>query len=151
MHDINGKVLHVGDEVCNYALFGTVKVALDEREPHMGGTLVLITTTNGDDVELRTHEHKLMKVRSWKELAQEALNVQHACNLSGVVHSFSRIISEVRARLESESKGGTDMVNNHPVCRLFSDKVAHLTKTQMLGCLEITRAYQWAYDITKGK
>ncbi len=92
-------------------------------------------------------------VRTWPELAQVALDIQNACNLSGIVISFSKIISEVRARLESEGSGGTDYVNNHPVCVLFADKIAHLTNTQFLGGEVIGKAYQWAFDQldTKGK
>ena len=53
--------------------------------------------------------------RSLKELAQEALDVQDACNLSGVVHGWSRSISELRANLGG---AGTDDINNHYINRL---------------------------------
>jgi len=82
---------------------------------------------------------------TWRELAVQALNVQDACNLSGVVHGFARTIGDVRALLEAEGKGGTDAVNNHPVCRLWADKVASLTGTQGGGSTEIEEAYKWAF------
>jgi hypothetical protein len=84
-------------------------------------------------------------MRTWKELAEQALAVQDACNLSGVVISFATIIKEVRARLEEEKQGGTDNVNTHPVCVLFADKIAHLTGTQSLGNDVVSAAYTWAY------
>lgn len=88
--------------------------------------------------------------RIWKSMAQEALDVQDACNLSGVVHSFSRIITEVRNRLELDGTIGTEAVNRHPVCILFSDKIAHLTGTQMLGNDAVANAYRWAHQQAKG-
>lgn len=97
---------------------------------------------------LITEEKK--EPRTWKSMAQEALQVQDACNLSGVVHSFSRIITEVRARLELEGKLSTEVVNQHPVCVLFSDKVAHLTGTQSFGGDSVTNAYKWAHSQLEG-
>ncbi len=93
-----------------------------------------------------------------KELAQEALNVQDACNLSGVVHSFSRTITELRALLETDGKLSTHEVNTHPVCVLFADKIASLTGMQYLGDahdayrgpeMTFATAYNWAKEITK--
>lgn len=79
-----------------------------------------------------------------KQLAQEALDVQNACNLSGVVHGFSRAMSELCALVP-----GTDARNKHPVAVLWADKVAHLTGTQDLGNDVVTKAYSWAYDMVK--
>jgi hypothetical protein len=81
-------------------------------------------------------------MKTWKEMAEEAYQVQDACNLSGVVHSFSRIISDVRARLELEGRCGTEEVNKHPVCILFADKIAHLTGTQLSDSV-LRDAYKW--------
>lgn len=79
-------------------------------------------------------------IRTWEELAKEAIQVQGACNLSGVVHSFSRAVREVRALLESEGKGGTDAVNTHPICVLYCSKISSLT-----GSDDAFRdAYAWA-------
>ena len=76
------------------------------------------------------------------DLAREALQVQDACNLSGVVHSFSRAITRLRALLEAEGKGGTLAVNMHPVCWLWSDKIASLTGSQLGAMSEMTAAYR---------
>lgn len=59
---------------------------------------------------------------------QTAIDVQGACNLSGVVHSFSEIIKRVRKQLESEGPYSTEDVNRHPICRLFADKIQSLAK-----------------------
>lgn len=89
--------------------------------------------------------------RTLKELAQEALDVQNACNLSGVVHGFARAMGDLMAHTKS-----TDERNQHPIAILWADKVAHLTGTQSFGCYvcnggrdPVTQAYSWAHDMVK--
>ena len=149
MHDINGKTLHIGNEVFSYG-FGLCKIVgvLEEDNAEKQGVLVLLQNDKGKQFEERTHAAYMKRVRSWKELAQVGLDVQNACNLSGVVHTFSEVVSEVRSRMEGEGKAGTDAVNKHPVCLLFSDKIASLTGTQTVGHNLTTKAYEWAYDLT---
>ncbi len=71
-----------------------------------------------------------------KDLAKSALNVQGACNLTGVVHSFSKILTELRA-LEPDK--GTDYFNRHPISVLFSSKIASLTYSD--SGAEFSKAY----------
>ena len=61
-----------------------------------------------------------------REAARLALTVQDACNLSGVVHAWSRIM-ELLWEEARRTGQGTDFVNNHPICVLFASKVASLT------------------------
>lgn len=77
-----------------------------------------------------------------KEIAQEALDVQDACNLSGVVHSFSRIMSAL-----SEKGLGTDAKNTHPAAILFASKIASLTGSEHGSAF--SSAYTWAQDTAK--
>lgn len=56
---------------------------------------------------------------------QDALVIQSACNLSGVVHSFSEVL--VRLVKEAQEQGrGTDWINTHPICVLFAEQIQHL-------------------------
>ncbi len=55
----------------------------------------------------------------------EAVQVQEACNLSAVVHSMDETMSDLWAMARALGKG-TDWVNNHPICRLYASKIAHL-------------------------
>lgn len=87
-------------------------------------------------------------MKTMKELAQEALNVQDACNLSGVVHGFSRAITNLRDLLP---RAGTDEINRHPISVLWADKIAHLTYTQCIGNEVILQAYAWARAMTEEK
>lgn len=61
-----------------------------------------------------------------KDDYKQALEVQEACNLSGVVHSFDAILSRLWDEARRLGKG-TDWVNTHPICVLFADKISSLT------------------------
>jgi predicted exporter len=63
-------------------------------------------------------------VKAMQELAQMALDVQDASNLSGVIHSWSEVISALRGLLPNAS---TDDINRHPINELFASKVTELT------------------------
>lgn len=79
-----------------------------------------------------------------KQLASDALLVQNACNLSGVVHGFGRAITDLRAALPN---AGTDAINTHPVCVLWADKIASLTLTQTFGSDAVMHAYRLIREI----
>lgn len=71
-------------------------------------------------------------MRTEQELIKEALEVQNACNLSGVVHSFSKAMSDLWELANKEGKG-TTWVNTHRVSRLFADKILSLSGAVKLG------------------
>jgi hypothetical protein len=77
--------------------------------------------------------------------AQLALDVQAACNLSGVVRSFAEITSWMR----SEQQMDTDTCNRHPVSRLFAEQIAHLTGGGTLDVATYSRAYDWCVQMTR--
>ena len=60
---------------------------------------------------------------------QAAIDVQCACNLSGVVLSFARIME----RLNKDAAGGTDERNTHPICRLFAEQIYWLATAGQAG------------------
>jgi len=79
-------------------------------------------------------------------LCKLSLDVQMACNLSGVVHSFQTVLSELWAYAH-ENKKGTDWVNQHPVSVLFVDKMADLAQVDHSNHAEpFHSAYNWAND-----
>lgn len=65
-------------------------------------------------------------MKTLQDLAKEALAVQDACNLSGVVHSFASAMTSIweHARMLGL---GTTWVNTHPICVMYSSKIASLT------------------------
>ena len=64
---------------------------------------------------------------------QDALLVQDACNLSGVVHSFADVITRIDYQ-------NTEERNTHPICKLYADKIADLAKVRTFD--EYSDAYQ---------
>jgi hypothetical protein len=64
---------------------------------------------------------------TYKAIAQQALDVQDACNLSGVVHAFSRAMTELWDEAHRTGQG-TEWVNTHPIVTLFIDKLASLNR-----------------------
>ena len=69
-------------------------------------------------------------MRTMKELCKEALDVQDASNLSGVVHAFSRSMTDLREILSKEENFSTSKLNQHPVSIMFSSKIASLTGSE---------------------
>lgn len=69
--------------------------------------------------------------------AQAAIDVQTACNLSGIARSFAEITAFLRA-----SGLDTPTTNTHPICRLFAEQISHLTEA---GTGDAS-TYRTAYD-----
>ncbi len=57
---------------------------------------------------------------------KDAIMVQDACNLSGVVKTFARIMDKIWVEARKE-KQGTEWVNKHPISILYAEKILHLT------------------------
>lgn len=57
----------------------------------------------------------------WKKTS---IDIQDACNLSGVVYSFAQFLEWLRKEYPDK---GTDWYNRHPICIMFSDKISSLT------------------------
>lgn len=76
-------------------------------------------------------------------LAADAIAVQDACNLSGVVHGFSRAITDLREAL-SQAKMPTDTlaINKHPICKLWASKIHDLTGMGISDCDAYGDAYE---------
>lgn len=80
--------------------------------------------------------------------AGHALDVQFACNLSGVVHSFSRVMSSL-----CKIKPDTDWRNRHPIAVLFATQIASLTRVAAIAddACEYDRAYEWCSRVSKSR
>ena len=85
-----------------------------------------------------------MTEKSAMEWAKAALQVQDACNLSGVVHSLAQLVTNLHSQGH-----GTTWVNQHPLVQLFVDKLGHLANVQ--GDINMRTAYIWCQDTSEGK
>jgi len=89
-------------------------------------------------------------MRTLQDLAREALQVQDACNLSGVVHGFSRAVTELREILRAT--GGdlsTDAVNQHPVCKLWASKIHDLARMGLSDAEQYCVAFETCVDMAQ--
>ncbi len=82
------------------------------------------------------------------DLANDALDVQDACNLSGVVHGFSRAVSVMRQDLGMD----TPTCNENAITRMWLDKLNSLAGIQPLNDhdynAKIHAAFEWARTVT---
>jgi hypothetical protein len=88
-------------------------------------------------------------MQSIQDAARLALQVQDACNLSGVVRSFHEVLTETLWPEARRLNMGTDWVNNHPISRAYADKIASLAGTQ-LDELAAGRAFDACYELAAG-
>jgi len=70
---------------------------------------------------------------------QRAIDVQDACNLSGVVHSLAEVLPRIR-----EDNPGTAHVNRHPIVVLYVSKLSSLSGAQFNEMEAFSQAYQAA-------
>ncbi len=61
---------------------------------------------------------------------QDAILVQNACNLSGIVLSFSRVMSKIWGEARATGNDNTNWVNTHPIAVLYANKVGSLAKSE---------------------
>ena len=78
---------------------------------------------------------------------RNALDVQSASNLSGVVLQFARDMKRINEETRAGG-GGTEQANRHPVCRLYAEQIAWLTGGG--GCAD-TATYRQAHDACRSK
>lgn len=76
----------------------------------------------------------------------DAMSVQDACNLSGVVHAFSGVMPRIWQEVVRNG-GGTDDVNRHPICIMYASKIESLTK--LYDVAAFTAAYNAVVDKIK--
>ena len=57
---------------------------------------------------------------------QSAIDSQSACNLSGIVFSFARVMQKI-CNEASTNGHGTDWKNKHPIAVMYAEQISHLT------------------------
>lgn len=93
--------------------------------------------------------HTVAKTNTLEGLAAEALQIQDACNLSGLAIRFAVVVVELRECLRSETGGvNTDDVNQHPIVTMWLAKMADLNRTDKCsdvgwGTVQFSRALDW--------
>ena len=83
-------------------------------------------------------------MKTLQQLCQDAINVQDASNLSGVINSFSRTMTDLREILSQDSDFSTDKLNRHSIAIMYSSKIASLTYSELGE--EFSNAYLFCKD-----
>lgn len=87
--------------------------------------------------------------RPAKMLAQDAVFVQDACNLSGVVFSFAEIMHAL-CQAANELNKGTDWKNNHPICVMFASKIGDLAgRSDGVSFGRFDKAFTWCKEVSE--
>ena len=84
--------------------------------------------------------------RTLHELAQEAVNVQNACNFIALANGMARAMTDLRGH---GYEG--DALTNHPIALLWVDKLASLQGVQDLGNSKVMKAHLDVADFAEGK
>jgi hypothetical protein len=88
-----------------------------------------------------------------KQAAQQALDVQSACNLRAVLGAYLRVWEAIR---DAQPTSGPALwvVPTHPILQLFAVQVAHLTCSGATidgAGLDYFRAHDWCERTAKGE
>jgi hypothetical protein len=87
--------------------------------------------------------------RTMRDLAKEALDIQSSCDILSVANSFSSCMNQLREIAKEEGWLDRTDLSQHPICVIFSTKVANLTNlTQSILSGELTYAIDWAVKTT---
>jgi len=82
--------------------------------------------------------------RTIQQLAQEACDVQNACNLQAVVTGMSRALRDLDDHVR-----GTVALREHPIARAWADKIASLTGTQSINDIAL-KAHDQCLALARG-
>lgn len=63
-----------------------------------------------------------------RKMAKDALDCQDASNLCGVAQTFARHVASLLRH--PDNKLGTDWANQHPITKLFINKLEHLARME---------------------
>jgi hypothetical protein len=90
-------------------------------------------------------------MRTLQQLAQEAIDIQNACNPLGLTKGFARATQEVcDARRFNGESADTDQMGRDPIVRLWASKLHDLTGMGSSDTDVFREAYENCLSIAKG-
>lgn len=90
--------------------------------------------------------------RTIKELAQEAINVQHACNPLGLTKGLARSLQTLRERLEADGlPHDTQAICGHPIFRLWVSKLHDLAGMGLSDDAQFTIAWNACTELIEAE
>ena len=83
-------------------------------------------------------------MKTLKELANDAIQMQDACNGFAIANAYGKTMSDLRDALkEAGEPTDTDALRNHPINRLWASKIHDLAGMGLSGLFLYAEAYNW--------
>jgi hypothetical protein len=90
-------------------------------------------------------------MRTLQELAQEAIDIQNACNPLGLTKSFAEVTQELWVALDFlKLPRDTESIRTHPIVRLWASKLHDLVGMGLSDTERYGEAYHACQSIAKG-
>lgn len=120
----------------------------DEMKTFMAGTITSPPLFKLDGIVWMSWQQcSVYAGRTVKELAQEAIDIQNACNPLGLSKGYARALQELRWALEVEGKeNDTDAIKLHPINRLWLDKLCDLARYNRMNQSDSLMEFVAAHD-----
>lgn len=89
-------------------------------------------------------------MKTIKELADEAVLVQSACNGFAIANSYGKMMTNLRDALkESGEPNDTDDLRNHPINRMWASKIHDLAGLGLSDMEMYSDAWLWCVKQTE--
>lgn len=83
-------------------------------------------------------------MKTLKQLAEDAIQMQDACNGFAIANAYGKAMSDLRDALKEAGESvGTDELRNHPINRLWASKIHDLAGMGLSDMERFDEAYMW--------
>ena len=86
---------------------------------------------------------------TYRQAVQSALDVQDACNLSGVAKSLAGPVMDALWIEARRTEQGSDFINTHPAVYLYLDKLTSLNRAQCLCTINLSNYNKAVAEVEK--
>lgn len=93
---------------------------------------------------IQPEEEIVVPIKTLKELANDAIQMQDACNGFAIANAYGKTMSDLRKALtEAGEPTGTNDLRNHPINRLWASKINDLAGMGISDMDRFSEAYNW--------
>lgn len=90
-------------------------------------------------------------MKTLRQLADDAIAMQDACNGFAIANGFGRAMTDLRDALkEAGEPTDTDAFRNHPIYRLWASKIHDLAGMGLSDTDRYAEAYNWCVKQLEG-
>ena len=90
-------------------------------------------------------------MKTLKQLAEDAIQMQDACNGYAIANAYGKTMSDLREALkEAGEPTDTDALRNHPINRMWASKIHDLAGMGLSDTDRYSEAYNWCVKQLEG-